>query len=1189
MASQDGPNTPEWNPISCTSSLRSSAASSSILRPSQPLLPVLADFRSLSSNSEHVTWSANDGGDGAAVGRDIAPLEPVTCHLLTETIRSFLSPPHLRDQSLAIRAPSLEAALQQATVTIRYNAKWFAPGPVSSLILTSLEAASASSSSADLYAALALIDTVGTYSLLPSSCLLPVARFISHAYHQGSRSNRLKRLSEESWAVSAHILQTHLSEQFIAALLSIIRDDLATFDRRTGYGHTAGALKILSDRLLFTKFKQPKVSLTAILGSLKSPDVRFDVMIREQIMELLVRILSDHKITQDLSKDAGWERVLDLVVSCVTSLPKNSALALPLVDAVTPWMDQFEARQLASVSRAFVHAGRMLTPSLHREFVFAWSRALPLPHWTAEFDDTMTQLCSAPHYAAELEPVVNKSMAIFLQSEDVAELRDFVEKYKTYIYSPATTPVASAIIGDAFVNTFRYCMEGQTQTWRRVLLFETLCDISDHSLDAARMLFRLRADITGAVYFKARPVTPLVVQSTPTTTVLYHAQYLPIEKFHDSILRVILNGTKTWETYDCFLFSLPYLLSNHKMFEGKIAFIEKLKKALSDHLEDKTILEPPKDKNLSKYHSVGQHVQILTTIMSYHRYFSKSEIVHLVSLFNNTAGSGDYAVSKQCIHALTVCCYEVPSVMTNCMDDVIDKMARMVTQRSLAIHVLQFLASVSRLPDLYRNFTQIDYKKIFGVCQSYLQSTVALSNSIAKNSAAPSDNNATINMEEALPHYVYALAHHIITFWYIAMKPQDRAGLKKYITHCLTYKSVSGMDIVEDQGLVTIDMMDRVDAEAQRSAADESGENHSVTADEFTEVDGRLIERHRLAGLLLISTKTALRTSKTLVTTRRASGTMRQLIQKNNSLAYAAAATADIQDENYLTMVPEDVLGSTYGKIFIPSPSSPLGSFNVVELPESDAVRRAIESFDRTSALDSHKAGVIYIGEGQTSEDVIFQNISGSFDYNEFISGLGDVQRLRGATFNTQGLDRTNDTDGEYAIVWDNEVTEMVFHITTLMPNSTDIRENTPRKKRHIGNDFVNIIFNNSGTRLTFDALATLFPSSFSYVYIVVTPSARTSFIEARSTTAFTTAPSTTRFYKVQVLAASDYPTVSPAVDEKVVSGASLPGFVRNLALNDCMVALMKSPRSDPGEYPSSWRNRLEQLRRMAMRYGSAA
>jgi hypothetical protein len=52
-----------------------------------------------------------------------------------------------------------------------------------------------------------------------------------------------------------------------------------------------------------------------------------------------------------------------------------------------------------------------------------------------------------------------------------------------------------------------------------------------------------------------------------------------------------------------------------------------------------------------------------------------------------------------------------------------------------------------------------------------------------------------------------------------------------------------------------------------------------------------------------------------------------------------------------------------------------------VLLPEDDATKRAISSFDRNDTVDGHKVGVIYIGEGQTKESEILANVEGSEDY----------------------------------------------------------------------------------------------------------------------------------------------------------------------------------------------------------------
>lgn len=288
-----------------------------------------------------------------------------------------------------------------------------------------------------------------------------------------------------------------------------------------------------------------------------------------------------------------------------------------------------------------------------------------------------------------------------------------------------------------------------------------------------------------------------------------------------------------------------------------------------------------------------------------------------------------------------------------------------------------------------------------------------------------------------------------------------------------------------------------------------------------------------------------------------------------------------------------------------------------IALPDDDATKRAINIFDRNMTVDSHKVGIIFVGDGQTIEDQIFANVMGSADYTSFITSLGTLMKLKGADFNTQGLDREFDSDGEFTIAWRDRVTELVFHITTMMPTDLEHDPKSVNKKRHTGNDFVNIVWNNSGVPFRFDT----FPSAFNYVYIVITPTARASFIDTRihladddaasidlksdTKSVLSSAPTTSddatgaihaaperrqtaftqRYYRVQVLSAPDFPSISPAAEGKVISGKSLPQFVRLVALNASVFSLVWANR-EGGEHVSSWRNRLREIKRLKEKHG---
>ncbi|KAH9845263.1 hypothetical protein Tdes44962_MAKER01273 [Teratosphaeria destructans] len=1123
--------------------------------------------------------------------RDLAPFETTICERLTDEIRQFIRGEEERYQPLhspsACSFRSLDVAIRHVATTIRYNAKWFEPNGLATLLLACLQAVTLSSSSADIHAALVLIDTVGIYSLLGPSVMLPVTRFLSYAYYQGTRAHRLKRLTRSAWSVSLHILQMGYKEQFIAAFAHILREDLDLFDHRTGFAYTMGALMIVTDEILPREGEVPEVKLTYLVYTLKSTAKSRDDLIREYITRIINRILDDDKKMKSLGQDAAYDTLICVIERLVDTCPSH-ADSHEILRRLDKWICKFEWRLLENTAWLFVRCNRPLTSTLQRAVFDGWQKALLIdPLLTEAQERAMEGLCKSGLYLYELGHVVEKSLQFFIMTEDSATLDSVLGRLIRIVSKSTTVPAAALVMGEELVRAFKNCLQLLVPYWKRAMLFETMCSIADRSPDAAKMLFRLRSDVRGSLYFAAGPAESVSHNGIKTAMSVYDSWPLPVGRWHEVIAAVVGGGAVTWEAYDCFLTRLPGVLSNHKMFDGKLDLIKRLLSTVCGHLENGSYQHPPAATGLSRYYVVTHLIRILTTMTSYHRRLEKQEILRVVSLFNASAGSGDHVVSKNCIHAIAVCCAEIPDIMSSYMDDVVDKMSKMVTQRFLAIHVLQFFAGLSRLPALHRNFIQHDYKKIFAVCFSYLQSTGGSKTTAIERKPTPnSEGSSTTHVEEALPEYVYALAHHLITFWYMSLMQQDREGLKPYITSGLVHTDNSGNETIEEQGVVTIDMMDRVDAECDYGGDwppdDDQGSVGAVmpSFNPFASVDGRLAERHVLAGLLLIAIKTSYRTGKSLVTVRRPSGTSQRVVDGKER----AKVTVDSDVASYIPATPHDPQGCVYGLISIPKHSSFLAYGKSIELPENDAVRRAIEFIDRTSALDSHKAGVLYIGERQVTEDRIFHNISGSPDYREFLSDLGTLEQLKGATFNTQGLDKADNMDGTHTYVWHTRVMEMVFHITTMMPNHEDPRQNTAMKKRHIGNDHVNIVFNNSGTHLDFGALYSLFPGQFTHVYIVITPSARTSFVEAR--TENINVDKRDRFYGVQVVARPDYPNISPAAEEKMVSGASLAGFVRNLALNECIISLMWTSRNESTEYPSSWRSRLHQIRRLRERYG---
>lgn len=744
-------------------------------------------------------------------GLDLAPFEPFACVLLTERIRSFLLPTHghngMMYRPVEGRGDTLEAALDHAACAIRHSAKWFSPA-LSDLLLSSLEAANASSSSsAVLYAALALIDIITIYSVgLPQNCVRPTARFIAKTYYSASRAHKTRRIAERAWNVTLNMLKSHLGQHFLDEILYVIGSD---FDNRSkeGFAQTAGAIMLTTDRLGCQEAGLAPVSVSVLVLKLRAAAASKDSIIREHVTALLSEIISTDEYLQQLRQYALWDPVLDIIDSYVT-LSSELTAAKAFVSSLSHAISHMERERLPRVASIFVRVGLSLTELLSEELMAPWTMLMPIEAWNRDFDGMVKALSIDTAYTKELSAFVSSSVVVYMESRDLPETVAFIRTLQDHIATPTTTVEAADSMSSGIATLLKHSLEMSLPSWQLNVLFGALCEASQHSIEAIKLLYRIRRDVLRNMYLEADP-------HDEESNRIDIVEPLPLKGLVAAICNIFNNGARTWEIFEYVLLHTKSLLSNHALFAEDLPAVVEIQTVVRTILESGIYTEPPAYTGLTKSHVAAQLVQTLTTVVSYHRQLRKPEILDLVSVFDATAGSRDYIVSTQCIHALTVCCYEVPDLVSPHMDGIINKMSRMATQRFLAIHVLHFLAGLSRLPDLYHNFKPQQYKRIFGVCHSYLQSTRGTQTMIERKQTPTSERSSMARSEEALPEYVYALAHHVITFWYMSLRSSDRESLKEYITGCLEYEDPDGSQVIEDQGLVTLDMMDRIDAEPE--------------------------------------------------------------------------------------------------------------------------------------------------------------------------------------------------------------------------------------------------------------------------------------------------------------------------------------------------------------------------------------
>lgn len=658
---------------------------------------------------------------------------------------------------------------------------------------------------------------------------------------------------------------------------------------------------------------------------------------------------------------------------------------------------------------------------------------------------------------------------------------------------------------------------------------------------------------------------------------------LDIASWLETVLGLL--GSSEWEVYSFVLVHLPSQLSNHGIFTNAIPQIEEVRKLICEQIRTNKFQEPPNASGLRRADVAICLFNSLTMILSYHEHFQKGEEDEIVRTFVHGIGAWE-RTAQCCIHALSICCHELPLSATKSLGQMLNSMAAIITQPNVAIHILEFLASLSRLQNVYVNFREDEYRTVFGICFRYLdyardkrqqanrghfnsEPPTPLTSTAAAHYPGSGAEAARPSASDDLPEYVYALAYHVILFWFLALKLPDRATHVGTIIKRLCVDPDGSGNISDELAVTTIDFMRR----ATYADVDESTEDPLFTQERF----GEMVGRHWILGSSIVTVKQSANTGWAQVTKRQASGTSVYMVRE--SLQPPPLHQVDYNDDaggeqQSGTILPSHLLIQLLASV-------PQVHDRPIPLPTDDAIDRTLRVFDRIPTVDGHKVGVIYIGEGQTDEREILGNVSGSSDYVEFLNGLGTLTKLKGAKFNTQGLDREYDVDGQYTFCWRDRLTEMVFHVTTQMPTDFERDPQMANKKRHIGNDFVNIIFNDSGLPFKFDT----FPSQFNYVNIVITPASRASFTATREAQQEPEAKHRQPFYRVQVMSKPGFPDISPAFETKMVSLKALPGFIRLVALNASVFSLVWQSRTG-GEHVSSWRGRLREIKKLRERYG---
>ncbi|KAH3666833.1 hypothetical protein OGAPHI_003282 [Ogataea philodendri] len=525
-------------------------------------------------------------------------------------------------------------------------------------------------------------------------------------------------------------------------------------------------------------------------------------------------------------------------------------------------------------------------------------------------------------------------------------------------------------------------------------------------------------------------------------------------------------------------------------------------------------------------------IRTLSSIPAYKQNLSRAEEDLLISSVISALQSWD-KTGIPCLHFLNVSCYEFPGSIKRFLTPILTILQTRLSSPTTSGPILDLLFSLSELPSLLSNLTIEEYKRIFAIAFKYIeysqdtfQQKKEYDVNFADSALDKLPSTQSFEVSQQLLLFLTTMSYRAICGWFLKLSVDHRNQMVEFITKHLT---MLGLDNTKNQ--VYYEAINRL-------SYSESNLNPTFMVEPAlgTEKDYQTESWITQNAILTICSHE--KTDKSVVVVRRPTSTDRFEVKLSNRKSSPAL-----------------------GPRFLESQLFNLGNTKAVPLQMDDQTRRSIAVMDRMPVVNLEKVGVVYIGPGQTTEREILGNQFGSRQYETFVTKLGNLIRLRNCKeYYVGGLDTQNDLDGKYTVHYHSPVSHVCYHVTTMMPRckDDDTDEGISSKKRHIGNDFVNIYWNESGESFDFHKIA----SQFNFVSLVIEPCEGTS------------------LYRVKLYRKAGIPGIFSPSHFKLISEENLASYIRNVSsLCGQFCDIWTNP-----DWEFSWERRYKQLQMIKAR-----
>ncbi|KAF8333017.1 uncharacterized protein EI90DRAFT_3052699 [Cantharellus anzutake] len=648
----------------------------------------------------------------------------------------------------------------------------------------------------------------------------------------------------------------------------------------------------------------------------------------------------------------------------------------------------------------------------------------------------------------------------------------------------------------------------------------------------------------------------------------------------------ILHDDPDWEILSYTLCYLPLQLSNKHLFCGPrtrktignmLSILCNL--ILTERVGSRTVL--PADLKVPDVY--GLAYQTLTILIGYRDAFEShdrgisEQIVQAFTLGLNK----HHTLAKPCLQALSICAYELQNSTAKFLPQILEKLVQIMSQPAISRHILELLAILGTIPEIFSNLREIHFTLIFTAAGRYIQR-----HSRPVQVSMSSTGVAHVGGESfALSQHINILAFYVIYLWFLGIKLPERERYISSISKHLNMVNEGGNEGMMEMVEICFDWLTRYTysnttpkpphtiqlGQAKPGSKSWLVGNSILTIQNLPKPGWVAVTSRRPSGILHLTTRIDNITSEKLEDVDPKSllltiGTKNEVVVPGTSEAvnYLTKSENLATDPSFLPLQLSQFPHSGAGPHVLPH-----------FISHDESFVRTLRVLDYTPVVDLHKIGVMYAAPGQTTEEEILSNEHGSPAYTRFLHGLGRLIELKGQKdLYPGGLD-TSETllDGPYAYAWWDDITQIIFHAATMMPNM----EHDPKrimKKSHIGNDWVRIIWNDSGIPYRFDMLST----AFQLVNIIIEPHS------AGTVAAFSNSSHENEFFKLTLQRAPGMPEFGPVGEFKLLSAKNLASYVRQVSLLASLFAQVYDwTKRDTvqDEYVTNWRKRLQLIKKL--------